>query len=111
MIKVSHFGHTSKGSKSSFPAYCIYCVTQIAADQIGAGWRIFCWGGLAHALSWGFGLLPTDQTPKSRSVSCKSVMKSDPSVKPSPSLTPMQSPRNIDKNRSAKILVQQTVCS
>ena len=95
MIKVSHFGHTSKGSKSSFPAYCIYCVTQIAADQIGAGWRIFCWGGLAHALSWGFGLLPTDQTPKSRSVSCKSVMKSDPSVKPSPSLTPMQSPRNI----------------
>ena len=48
MIKVSHFGHTSKGSKSSFPAYCIYCVTQIAADQIGAGWRIFSWGGLAH---------------------------------------------------------------
>ena len=95
MIKVSHFVHTSKGSQSSCPAYCIYCVTQIVANQIGAGWRIFCWGGLAHALSWGFGLLPTDQTPKSRSVSCKSVMKSDPSVKPSPSLTPMQSPRNI----------------
>ena len=34
-------GHTSKGTKSYCHTYCISCVIQIAADQVGACWRIF----------------------------------------------------------------------
>ncbi|KAI0209084.1 hypothetical protein LSAT2_006239 [Lamellibrachia satsuma] len=43
---------------------------------------------LVHASSWGFSLLPTGQTPKSRKMSSESAIKLDPSVKLGPPMTP-----------------------
>ena len=61
--------------------------------------------GLAYASSWGFGMLPTGQTPILRKMSPESLMKPDPYVTLSPSTT--HSPRvTFDSNRSGKKLVQ-----